>query len=99
MSAGQMLETSVLLGVFVLLAGGYGLLYGLGRLRHRRELVLAGFVTFGLQCATVLAVVMFTPLLAGWKAFIALSCLVYLFIPPVTWRYLTMLHRLEERQS
>ena len=99
MSPAQMLQTSGLLGLFVLLAGGYGLLYGLGQLRHRRELIRAGFASYALQCLVAVAVLAFTPLLGWWKAFIALSCALYCFIPPVTWRYLTLLHRLEERES
>ena len=41
MSAVQLLATSSLLGLFVLLAFGYGVLYGLGRLRARRGLIAA----------------------------------------------------------
>jgi hypothetical protein len=99
MSGADMLQTATLLGLFVLLAGGYGLLYGLGMLRRRRELVLAGFASYALQCLVVAAVLLFTPLLDWWKVFIALSCALYLAIPPVTWRYLVALHRLEARES
>ncbi len=99
MSPAEMLETSGLLGLFVLLAGGYGLLYGLGHLRHRRDLIRAGFASYALQCVVAAAVLGFTPLFGWWKAFIALSCVLYCAIPPVTWRYLTVLHRLEEHQS
>ncbi len=99
MSPAQMLETSGLLGLFVLLAGCYGLLYGLGHLHHRRDLIRAGFASYALQCAVAVAVLMFTPLLGWWKAFIALSCVLYCAIPPVTWRYLTLLHRPQEHRS
>ncbi len=98
MTPTQMLQTSGLLGLFVLFAGGYGLLYGLGRLRHRRDLLHVGFASYALQCLVALAVLAFTPLLAWWKAFIALSCVLYCAIPPVTWRYLTLLHQLEEHE-
>lgn len=94
MSAPDLLRTAGLLGLFVLLAGGYGLLYGLGRLRARRGLVAAGFASYALQCAVAAAVLLYAPI-GGWKAFVALSCAVYLFIPPVTWRYLTALHATE----
>jgi len=99
MSAAQLLETAALLGLFVSLAGAYGLLYGLGRLRQRRALIVAGFASYGLQCVVTIALLLLTPLLGGWKAFIALSCAIYLAIPPLTWRYLAALHRLEEHRS
>ncbi len=98
MSAAQLLQTTALLGLFVLLAGSYGLLYGLGRLRDRRDLVVAAFTSYVLQCIVAAALLLFTPLLAWWKTFIAISCVAYLVIPPITWRYLTALHRLEEHE-
>ncbi len=98
MSPAQMVETAVLLGLFVSLAGIYGLLYGLGRLKRRRELILAGFASYALQCVVTVAVLLFTPLLGWWKAFVALSCAIYLAIPPVVWRSLQALHRLEEHR-
>ncbi len=93
-----MLSTAALLGAFVLLAFCYGLLYGIGRLRSRRDLLLGGFAAYGLQCIAVAAVVLFTPLLGWWKAFVVLSCAAYAVIPPLTWRYLASLHRLEDRR-
>ncbi len=95
MSAVQMLVTASLLGLFVLLAFGYGVLYGLGQLRSRRALIVASYASYGLQCLVVVAVLAFTPLLGWWKAFLALSCAIYLAIPPVTWRSLVALHRME----
>ena len=99
MSGPEMLRAAALLGAFVLLAGCYGLGYGLGRLRGRRQWTLAGYAAYALQCAVTAAVLAFTPLLAGWKAFIVLSCLAYLAIPPLAWRGLAALHRLEEHRS
>ncbi len=98
MTGAQMLVTSGLLGAFVLLAFCYGLLYGLGRLRSRRDLLAGGFAAYGLQCIAVAGVLLFTPLLGWWKAFIVLSCAAYAVIPPVTWRYLASLHRLEDHR-
>lgn len=99
MSPAELLVTAPLLGAFVLLAGAYGLLYGMGQLRRRRDLVLVGFAAYAVQCIVLVAVLVFTPLLAWWKIFIALSCAIYLAIPPVTWRYLSLLHHLEERET
>lgn len=99
MSGPEMLRTAALLGLFVLLAGCYGVGYGLGRLRGGREWTVAGYVAYGLQCAVAGALLAFTPLLAWWKAFIILSCALYLGIPPLAWRWLSALHRLEEHHS
>lgn len=96
MNAAQLLETAVFLALFVLLAGGYGLLYGLGQLRHRRSLMVAAFASYGLQCVVTIALLLLTPLLAWWKGLIALSCAIYFAIPPITWRYLAALHHSEE---
>jgi len=97
MTPAELLETSALLGLFVLLAGGYGLLYGLGRLRGRRDFLVASFASYTLQCAVAMALLAWTPLLGWWKAFIGISCVAYLLIPPVVWRYLTVLHGPEQR--
>jgi hypothetical protein len=95
----QLLATAALLGLFVLLAFGYGMLYGLGRLRGRRALLGAAFAAYGLQCAVAAAVIVLTPLLAWWKAFVALSCVLYFFIPPLAWRGLAALHRLDGHEA
>ncbi len=92
MSPEQLLETAALLGVFVLLAGGYGALYGLGQLRAQPALIVAGFATYVVQCGTMAVLLLDTPLLGWWKAFLAVSCALYLAIPPLTWRYLNRLH-------
>ena len=99
MSGAQLLASASLLGLFVLLAFAYGLLYGLGRLRGRRALVAAAFAAYGLQCAVAAAVLAWTPLLPWWKAFIALSCAVYFLIPLLAWRGLAALHRVEGHET
>jgi hypothetical protein len=40
------LATSGLLGLFVLAAGAYGVLYGAGRLQESRRLISAAFVAY-----------------------------------------------------
>ena len=89
----ELLETAALLGLFVAFAGAYGVLYALGRLRRRRRLRLAAYLSYGLQCLVTVAVLRFTPLGVPWKLLVAFSCLAYLGIPPVTWRYLESTHR------
>jgi hypothetical protein len=98
MTAAQMLGTSLLLGLFVLLAGCYGLLYCLGRLRASRNLVRAAVAAYLLQGVT-------TGLLASsaldlwWKALLVASFVAYLAIPPLTWRFLEQLHEPQEQHS
>jgi len=98
MSAAQMLVTSLLLGLFVLLAGCYGVLYCLGRLRANGGLALAAAVAYLLQGITT-AMLAFTALDFWWKALLLASFVAYLPIPPLTWRFLENLHEPEEQHS
>jgi len=93
-----MLGTSLLLGAFVLLAGCYGLLYCLGRLRDSPGLARAAFVAYALQ--GISAVLLASSALDfWWKALLLASFLAYLPIPPLTWRLLENLHQPEESHS
>ncbi len=92
MSPAALIVTALLLGLFVLTGGGYGLLYCAGRLRHSRRLLASGYVCYGLQVLIVAVILAATPLTAGWKALVVLSGAAYAAIPPVTWRYLDRLH-------
>jgi hypothetical protein len=87
------LATSGLLGLFVLAAGAYGVLYGAGRLHDSRRLIRAANLAYAALCAIVAAIVAATPLGFGWKLLIVASALVYYMIPPVTWRHLHRTHR------
>ena len=87
------LATSGLLGLFVLAAGAYGVLYAAGRLQESRRLISAAFVAYAVLGAIVAGIFMATPLGIGWKLLIGLSALVYYAIPPVTWRHLQRTHR------
>jgi predicted MFS family arabinose efflux permease len=98
MSALQMLGTSLLLGLFVLLAGFYGVLYCLGRLRANRRLRRAAVIAYLLQGITACLLAL-TPLDFWWKALLLASFLAYLPIPPITWRFLELLHEPEEQRS
>lgn len=91
-----LIATAILLGLFVLAGGGYGTLYGAGRLMARRGFRVAGYACYIIQVALVVVIVWMTPLDPMWKAFIALSGLAYAFIPPVTWRYVEQMHHSED---
>lgn len=91
----SVLETALLLGVYVLLAGGYGLAYTLGRLWDNALWQLAARAVYGLHGLVALAIVAATPLGPGWKGLIVASSLAFLVIPPVAWRYLRRTHDAE----
>ena len=92
----ELLKTALLLGGLVLLAGCYGILYGIGKLADRRAMRLAGFVCYGLQCVLALAVVGLSPLTNPWKLVVVIGTLGFLGIPPMTWRLLERTHEAEE---
>jgi hypothetical protein len=86
------LETALLLGVYVLLAGGYGLLYSVARIRADTRIERAARMVYGLHALASVSVVVWTPLLAGWKVLIVATSVAFLAIPPITWRYLQRSH-------
>jgi hypothetical protein len=95
----QLVATSLLLGLFVLLAGSYGVLYCLGRLSSSIRMLRGGYIAYVLQALTAVVIATSTPLELWWKILVLASCAVYLPIPPVTWRYLENLHNLREHHS
>ncbi|MBX3699533.1 MAG: hypothetical protein KF903_00790 [Dokdonella sp.] len=96
MNPAALLETAALMGLLVLAGGGYGGLYGAGRLWSRPALVRAGQACWLLAFAIALLIAVRTPLDVGWKLLILASALVYAVIPPATWRFLQRLHGDEE---
>jgi len=92
MTPAALLETAVLLGLFVLAGGGYGGLYSIGRIAARPALVRAGYVCWMVALAIALTITLATPLGVGWKLLILASALVYAVIPPMTWRFLERTH-------
>jgi hypothetical protein len=93
MTPAMFLATSLLLGCFVVAAGSYGALYGLGRARKSWRLLAAANLAYGALCVIVAGILLMTPLDIGWKLLIGASALVYYAIPPVTWRHLHRIHR------
>jgi hypothetical protein len=98
MTAAQMLGTSLLLGAFVLLAGCYGLLYCLGRLRASRSLGRAAAAAYLLQGITA-GLLALSSLDLWWKALLLASFIAFAAIPPLTWRFLERLHGPQEQHS
>ena len=86
------IDTALLLGAFVLLAGCYGLFYTIGQLKHSRTWINAGYVCYFFQVAITLLIVIFAPLGVGWQLLIIASCLACFKIPPIAWSYLELTH-------
>jgi len=91
-----LIETSLLMGLFVVAGGAYGILYAFGRLHSRPNLVLGGRICCALAFGCAVAITVLTPLDVAWKLLIFVSALVYVVIPPVTWRHLEREHIQEE---
>ena len=92
MSALAILETGLILGLYVLLAGAWGVLFALAHLRKTRVVGHSATAAYGMHALTALIIILGTPLSAGWKCLIAGSSLVILVIPPITWRFLQHSH-------
>jgi len=98
MSAAQMLSTSLLLGTFVLLAGCYGLLYCLARLRRSGRLGRAAAAAYLFQ-GLATGLLALGSLELWWKGLLVASFVAFAAIPPLTWRFLERLHAAEEQHS
>ena len=96
MTPTALIETSLLMGLFVLAGGAYGILYAFGRLHSRPNLVRAGRLCCALAFSCAVAITVLTPLEDGWKLLILVSAALYIVIPPVTWRHLEREHTQEE---
>ncbi len=92
MSSLPILETGLFLGLYILLAGGWGLLYALGRLQGSPALRRAAVAAYGLHGFAALAIILWTPLGPGWKVLIVASTAAFRSIPPVVWRFLQQTH-------
>jgi len=95
MSALATLETGLLLGLYALLAGVWGVLSALARFRKAPSFGRSAAAAYGLHTLVALAIIWWTPLGLGWKCLIVGSSLVFLVLPPMTWRLLECTHQNE----
>ena len=91
----ELLKTALLLGGLIFLGGCYGILYGIGKLANWRAVQLAGFACYGLQWVIALAVIWFSPLTTPWKLVVIIGTLGFFGIPPITWRFVELTHKVE----
>jgi hypothetical protein len=92
MSALATLETGLLLGLYALLAGIWGVLWALAQLRPMPIVERSAVAAYGLHVLAAVTIVSCTPLGFGWKCLIVGSSLAFLVIPPITWRLLQRTH-------
>src|ERR1700693_3779657 len=57
----EMVVTSLLLGLFVVLAGCYGVLFCVGRLRANRTVAYAAYAAYAMQVIVAASLVLLTP--------------------------------------
>ena len=95
MTATALMETALLLGLYVALAGSYGLSYALARLRGAGRFSPVPLIIYGLHSASAILIVAWSPLQAGWKGLLVASSAAFFVIPPITWRFLEHTHRTE----
>jgi hypothetical protein len=96
MTALATLETGLLLGLYALLAGVWGVLWALARLHKAPSVGRSAAAAYGLHTLVAFAIALWTPLGLGWKCLIVVSSLAFLAIPPITWRLLRHTHTNEE---
>jgi hypothetical protein len=95
MSALATLETGLLLGLYALLAGIWGVLWALAQFRQSPISGRSAAAAYGIHALAALAIILWTPLGFGWKCLIVGSSLVFLALPPMTWRFLECTHHNE----
>jgi len=95
MSTPDLLQTALLLGVYVALAGLYGLFYAIARLATAPLIRGAAAFAGTLHVLMGAVVVLWTPLGTPWKGLIVASSAAVLVIPPLTWRLLQRSHETE----
>jgi len=96
MSGLATLETGLLLGLYALLAGIWGVLWALAQFRRTPIVGHSAAAAYGLHTLVALAIIWWTPLGLGWKCLIVGSSLAFLAIPPITWRLLQHTHDKEK---
>ena len=92
MSALATLETGLLLGLYALLAGVWGVLWALAQFSKTPRVGRSAAATYGLHALAALTIILWTPLAFGWKCLIVGTSLAFLVIPPITWRLLQFTH-------
>jgi hypothetical protein len=99
MNALAILGTSLLLGLYALLAGIWGVLWALSQLVKGRMYGRLAIAAYLLHALAALTIILSTPLGSGWKSLIVVSSFAFLAIPPMTWRFLRHSHQNGQAES
>ena len=97
MIGARLIETGLLLGLYVLLAGAYGCTYGLARFRASAGTRRLAGLFYAMHVGLAAGIVIAEPLGTLWKVFLGASSVAIFFIPRITWRYLERSHADEVR--
>jgi hypothetical protein len=95
MSGISLLQAALLLGLYVALAGSYGVAYAMAHLQEAPVLHRISSILFGLHGLAAVAIVAWTPLQVGWKWLIVASSIAFFAIPPIIWRFIQRTHETE----
>ena len=93
MSSLAILETGLLLRLYALLAGIWGVLWALAQFRKKPMYGRLSIAAYGLHAVSPLIIILSTPLGSGWKFLIVASSFAFLAVPPMTWRFLRHTHQ------
>ena len=93
MRALAIIETGLLLGLYALLAGTWGVFWALAQLRKTPMYGRLAIAAYGLHTLAALTIILSTPLGFGWKSLIVVSSFAFLATPPMTWRFLRHTHQ------
>lgn len=89
----------LLLGLYVLFAGIYGLAYALYRLKASNLFGIFSLIFFAVHLIFALAITLWTPLGFGWKLFIWAGSFGFLFFPSLAWLLLQNTHDSERNNE
>ncbi|MGH8280058.1 MAG: hypothetical protein ACRETQ_10930 [Gammaproteobacteria bacterium] len=98
MTPEAVLYTASLCGLLTLAAFAYGGFYAASKLLAGFGMLYGAGACYVVVMAFAVLIFVSTPLALSWKILIVASALVYMAVPPVTWRFLVKLHEPEEQQ-
>lgn len=98
MSPAAVLYTAGLCGLLTLAAFAYGGFYAASKLLAKFGMLYGASACYLVVIVLAALIFVSTPLALGWKILIVASALVYMAVPPMTWRFLVKLHEPGEQQ-
>jgi Kef-type K+ transport system membrane component KefB len=87
------LHTGLLLGLYALIAGLYGLAYAAWRVLRSNAIGKTAAILAGCHVLVLMVIVICMPLGVGWKAILGAGSAFLICVPPLVWRLLQETHR------